>query len=202
MLDRRCFVKNSSVAVATASEVVLHGSQARGEKGPVFPAKAELRPEAVAGPGKDVEAKQPHVAAADFLSALLPDQLPIANLSYEDGRRSQWNFVPMTDRKGLPLKDMTADQQNLAMLLLKSVVSDFGYERSKVIMDLEAVLREQEGPQSAARRDPTKYHFIVYGTPAKAGLRTSSFVELRLRKWKASRLNATVLRCQSSDLPR
>jgi len=109
---------------------------------------------------------QASVAALAFLSSLNESQTKIAHLGYDDLSRVQWNFVPMTDRKGLPLKDMDSIQSELALNLLKSIVSDDGFRRSEMIMQYEGVLREQEGPKSASRRDPKKYHFTIYGDPS------------------------------------
>jgi len=115
--------------------------------------------------GKTSKTLQADVAAVTFLDSLNKVQRAIAQISYDNMARVQWNFVPMTDRKGLPLKDMDLVQQELALNLLKSVVSESGFRRSELIMQYEGVLREQEGPKSASRRDPAKYHFTIYGEP-------------------------------------
>jgi hypothetical protein len=169
-ISRRGFVSSASVIAGGAAGFAL---ATRGAF--TSPAMAEvvigLPGDTPAQTAEKAPAKiQPDVAAVAFLDSLSKEQRAVAHLSYDNMARVQWNFVPMTDRKGLPLKDMNADQRELAMLLLKSVVSDSGYRRSELIMQYEGVLREQEGPKSASRRDPAKYHFTIYGEPSKKSM--------------------------------
>ena len=169
-LSRRGFVSSASAVTATAVGVAL---SSRG-----FLASSAMA-EVVLGQPSDTNAQsstttaktlQPDVSAVTFLDSLTKEQRAIAQISYDDLARVQWNFVPMTDRKGLPLKDMDSVQQELALNLLKSVVSESGFRRSELIMQYEGVLREQEGPKSASRRDPAKYHFTIYGEPNKKSM--------------------------------
>ncbi len=62
--------------------------------------------------------------------------------------------------------DMTEPQKNAAIQLLRSIVSQPGFEKSRKIMDMENVLRQLEGPNSHQRRNPEKYYFTVYGKPS------------------------------------
>lgn len=103
-------------------------------------------------------------ATQAFVSQLDAKQKEKAVLSYESGERVKWQFVPLPTRKGLPMMEMTPAQQTAAKQVLKSAVSQLGYEKATTIMSLENVLRKLEGPTSHERRNPEKYYFTVYGT--------------------------------------
>lgn len=106
-------------------------------------------------------------AANAFLSALSPEQRARAVLRFEDDERQNWHFVPR-DRKGLPLLDMSATQKHLAAALLSAGLSQRGYIKAVTIMSLEEVLRILEN-DSGDRRNPEKYYFSIFGTPAPKG---------------------------------
>jgi len=92
---------------------------------------------------------------------------------FDDTRRFDWHYVPMQDRKGLPLKRMTAAQVVLANRLLQTALSASGYEKSREIMQLENVLAELENARGY--RDPEKYYLSVFGTPEPGGDWAMSF---------------------------
>ena len=60
-------------------------------------------------------------AANAFLSALDDSQRDKATFPWKDEERSNWHFIPRS-RNGLPLKEMTASQQQLAYALLQSAL--------------------------------------------------------------------------------
>jgi hypothetical protein len=173
-ISRRCFVASglvsSSAVAGTAMGVAIasRGFFSNSAIAEVVIGQPSDTPTETAA--KKTKTPQPDVAAIAFLDSLSKEQRAIAHLSYDDMLRVQWNFVPMTDRKGLPLKDMDSVQQELALKLLKSVVSESGFRRSELIMQYEGVLREQEGPKSASRRDPQKYNFTIYGEPSNKSM--------------------------------
>ncbi len=105
-------------------------------------------------------------AASAFLSSLTPEQKAQATFPFESdakGERVNWHFIPR-ERKGLPLKDMTAPQVALARALLKTGLSDDGYKKAETIQSLESILREME-KDTTGKRDPLKYYVSVFGTP-------------------------------------
>jgi hypothetical protein len=73
----------------------------------------------------------------------------------------------MFPRNGLPLKEMTPAQQQLAHDLLKVSLSQAGYQTATTIMSLENVLKaiETTGPV----RDAEQYFFSIFGTPSAKG---------------------------------
>ena len=111
-------------------------------------------------------AKAAVVAGKQFLDLLSKEQRGVAVLPFSDARRTDWHFIPMETRKGLPLRDMTEPQRQSAMQLLKQVVSPSGYQRTLDVFAYEAILLELEGPAAAKRRDYTKYFFTIYGEPS------------------------------------
>jgi hypothetical protein len=123
-------------------------------------------------------AKQPAgmqmVASAEkLLNSLNKDQKPKASLEFDDKERTNWHFVPYQEakkplRKGLPLQDMTGEQKETALALLRAGTSADGYTKATTIMSLEAILRELE-KNGANVRDPEWYFFTIFGKPAKTG---------------------------------
>ena len=107
-------------------------------------------------------------AAKRYVETLTTEQKQIAVLEFQDKKRTEWHFIPMETRKGLPLRDMTESQRTAAIAILKQVLSPSGYQRSVEIMDYEAILLELEGPTQVKRRDYTKYYFTLYGQPSES----------------------------------
>jgi hypothetical protein len=105
-------------------------------------------------------------AVNTFIGSLKEEQSKKVLYAFEDEERYNWHFIPR-DRKGLPFKEMTAEQRQLATALLKTTMSDQGYNKAKSIMELEVVLKALENlPPENDRRDPEKYYFTVFGKPS------------------------------------
>lgn len=103
-------------------------------------------------------------AAGRFLASLDDAQRAKAEFPFNDDERRNWAFVPQ-DRKGLPVKDMTAAQRRLAMDLLRSAMSDHGYNKATNIMSLELILKDLEGAGARFDRNPGLYYLSVFGQP-------------------------------------
>ncbi len=130
-------------------------------------------------------------AATRFLESLDAEQRKKATYPLESEEYLRWNFIPTEAfaRNGLVLREMTEAQRTLAHNLLKSGLSDRGYQTYSAIIALEDILRVVEGARAggaappagapgAARggggrggfeRDPTKYFFTVFGQPSATG---------------------------------
>jgi hypothetical protein len=104
-------------------------------------------------------------AADAFLASLQPEQRSKALFEFADAERLNWHFVPRA-RRGLPLKEMTAAQQELARGILRAGLSRRGYLTASTIIELDLVLREMGG--NPAVRDPELYYFSIFGTPSHA----------------------------------
>jgi hypothetical protein len=114
-------------------------------------------------------AAQMSAAAGRFLSSLTPEQRQQATFAMEADERLRWNFIPdeMFPRNGLPFKAMTEPQRKAAHDLLRSGLSDRGYQTYTAIIQLENILRAIENGRLA--RDPEAYRFSVFGTPDPKG---------------------------------
>jgi hypothetical protein len=113
-------------------------------------------------------------AAQKWLDSLSAEQKARVVFEFDSKERTNWNFVPLQDkekrptRKGLPLGEMSAAQQELALALVKAGTSGYGYKEAVQIMSLEKILRELEKKGSMVR-DPGWYFFTVFGKPGKTG---------------------------------
>jgi hypothetical protein len=108
-------------------------------------------------------------AVAAWIDALVPEQRARALRPMDDQRRTDWHFIPKFERKGLSLREMNPAQQRLAMEVLRSVVSQSGYEKSAAIMQLDEILRIIEAEKAKNIRDPERYFFTIFGTPVAQG---------------------------------
>ncbi len=110
-------------------------------------------------------------AATAWLAALSSSQRASALAPFDDERK-RWFYTP-TDHGGLPLAGMDAPQQQAAMRLLGTGLSDPGYTTAATIMGLENVLdRAENFSNNGARargRDPQLYYLTVFGEPTLAG---------------------------------
>jgi len=103
-------------------------------------------------------------AAQALLAALDDAGRGRIQFAFDSDERFNWHFVPRT-RLGLPLKDMTPAQRDLAFALLKTGLSAQGFSRAESIRSLENVLRAMEKRDS---RDPEMYFVTIFGDPAGA----------------------------------
>ena len=105
--------------------------------------------------------------AQNFLSTLTPELKSKAQYALDDAERFNWNFVPIK-RNGLTYYDFSDKQRDAATVLLKSSLSERGYQKAMAIVNLENILMvvEKQAPDSR-HRDPLNYHFTVFGEPAE-----------------------------------
>ena len=129
-------------------------------------------------------------AATRFLDSLDAEQRKKATFPLESEEYLRWNFIPTEGfpRNGLLLREMTEPQRKLAHDLLRSGLSDRGYQTYTAIIALEDILRVVEGARAGGtpggaqpgagrggggrggfERDPTKYFFTVFGQPSATG---------------------------------
>jgi len=137
-------------------------------------------------------------AANAWLDSLTDEQRDQATYPLDDAERTHWHFVPtsMFPRNGLPFKEMTAPQRDLANELLQASLSQAGFETVNGIRTLEQLLLDQQnasrgeaagglgtGPVLAVApqgrgggrggfgivRDPDQYFFTIFGEPSASG---------------------------------
>jgi hypothetical protein len=111
-------------------------------------------------------------AAERFLAGLTPQQRAKTLFAFEDAERMNWHFIPLQDkdrkptRKGLPLGEMSGEQRQAALDLLKAGTSPQGDRQATTIMSLENILHELERGGSMVRH-PGWYFFSVFGRPSR-----------------------------------
>jgi hypothetical protein len=119
----------------------------------------------VVGPGADMTA-----AAEKFVGTLSAEQRKTALMNYDDPARLDWHFIPKGHRKGLQIKEMSAEQRKAAHALLSAALSQAGYQKATTIMELEAILHELEkAKQGGNIRDTERYYFTLFGQPTLEG---------------------------------
>ena len=101
-------------------------------------------------------------AAAKFLDSLNNEQAAAVRFPFDGEDRFDWHFIPR-ERKGVPLKMMTASQRSAALDLVRSGLSEQGFTKAESIRQLERILFELEGRDI---RDPDLYFFMIFGEPA------------------------------------
>ena len=106
-------------------------------------------------------------AATSFVGSLTSEQRGVAVMPYDTPKRVDWHFIPKPERKGLQFKLMTKEQQQASMKLLRSALSQIGYDKATKIMSLENLLKELEAGKGANIRDPERYFFTLFGTPGQ-----------------------------------
>lgn len=104
-------------------------------------------------------------AAAAFLATLSPAKREMAHLPFHSEERLNWHFVPRM-RQGLPLKQMSPEERQAALALLKASLSATGLTKVETIRNLEDVLRAIE---NEPRRDAELYYFTVFGEASEKG---------------------------------
>lgn len=109
-------------------------------------------------------------SAGEFLSTLTEEQRSTATMAFDEPKRLDWHFIPKANRKGLQIKDMNAEQRKAAHALLRSGLSELGYDKAVMIMDLESILHELEKKRQGGQiRDPERYYFTIFGKPEQSG---------------------------------
>lgn len=106
-------------------------------------------------------------AARAFVESLEPQQARQAQAAFDAPDRREFTYLP-GPRPGLALADMSADQQQRAIDLLATGLSERGFGRARGIMALEEILAGIEratGSPGWERRHPEYYWFRVLGEP-------------------------------------
>ncbi len=106
-------------------------------------------------------------AAQRFVASLTSEQSAKGIMAFDDPARLDWHNIPKPVRKGLQLRDLTAEQQALAHGLLKAALSETGYDKAVKIMALENNLREGEKNLTNGHlRDPLRFFLTIFGQPS------------------------------------
>jgi len=105
-------------------------------------------------------------AAQAFLKALTPEQATRAQIPFDSPQRLDWHNIPKATRKGIQLREMTEQQQELCHNLLQAGLSDSGYHKAVQILSLENnLLIGEQNRVGTPFRDPQRYFLTIFGTP-------------------------------------
>jgi uncharacterized protein DUF3500 len=99
-------------------------------------------------------------AATQYLGSLDDAGRSKTSYAFGDSERQRWHWTTPRGfpRNGLPLNEMNQDQRALALALLRTSVSEAGYQKALDIMSLQRDLGN----------DPELYYVTVFGTPGGA----------------------------------
>lgn len=113
--------------------------------------------------------------AVTFLNALNQEQKNKALLDFNSPLKDKWHYLPHMKfiREGIPIKELQPRQKKLFFNLLKTSLSNSGYNKALKIMDLENVLAELSGDY--IYRDSEKYYVTFYGNPETDSIWSWSF---------------------------
>jgi hypothetical protein len=103
-------------------------------------------------------------ASEAFLTSLDEKQKATALLPFTAEERENWHFIPLNDRKGLRLGDLTPAQRPRLFALLDTGLTERGMLTASSIIALEQYLREKE--KNPVMRDPEKYFLTIFGEPS------------------------------------
>jgi hypothetical protein len=115
------------------------------------------------------------VPTVDFLKSLTQAQRNKTQMLFNDQSRILWHYLPssMFPRAGIQLNELDSNQKAKLDELLKTFLSETGYNKTMKIIDLENILLEISG--DSIRRNPEKYSVAFYGNPEKDPLWAFSF---------------------------
>jgi hypothetical protein len=134
--------------------------------------------------------------AVEFLDSLNEEQRKKAQMTFDHDSKDSWHFFPglMYERSGIKFDALNADQRELLHNLLRTYLSETGYNKTLRIMDLENVLIEIKS--NVHMRDSEDYHIAFYGDPESDHLWAWSFEGHHVS------LNFTILNDKISVAPR
>jgi len=102
-------------------------------------------------------------AAKTFLNTLKPQQAKSARFDFGGRAHDNWNFMGTYVKPGLPLERMTKQQKAAAYDLLSKALSKSGYEKLRLIMKTQDIMREMgDGPND---RNSERFSITVFGAP-------------------------------------
>lgn len=106
-------------------------------------------------------------SADQFLGQLSEDQKTQVLFGFDDPERLNWHFIPR-ERKGVGLWDLEGEALMAANNLVKSGLSNKGFEKILQVRSLEEVLylfERGDEEQRRKKRHPHKYYLTIFGKP-------------------------------------
>jgi len=111
------------------------------------------------------------VKQANHFIQLLTEEQKISTLfPFDNNERYNFHFVPIK-RKGVTFNEMSAEQIEAGLGLLKACLSEQTFKKTNDIVKLEVVLKELEKRKPEDKyRDPGNYHFTIFGIPSEKNI--------------------------------
>ena len=105
-------------------------------------------------------------AAGKFIHLLDANQQAHALYPFDTDERYTFHYFPVDNRKGIAMDELNPAQQQAALDLMKTCLSDPTVKKVNEIMQLEVLLKvlEKRKPEDHFR-DPGKYYYTIFGIP-------------------------------------
>ncbi len=105
--------------------------------------------------------------AMGFMAMLPPELRSEARFEFGGRTHRAWNFMGTRAKPGLLIERMNAQQKEAAYALLRSVLSQSGYDKARLVMATQDVMREMgHGPRS---RNSERFAIAIFGEPSASG---------------------------------
>lgn len=105
-----------------------------------------------------------------FIELLTNEQKVSTLFPFDNNERYNFHFIPI-DRKGITFNEMSADQIEVGLGLLKTCLSDQTFKKTTDIVKLEVILKELEKRKLEDKyRDSGNYHFTIFGIPSEKNI--------------------------------
>jgi len=102
-----------------------------------------------------------------FIATLNESQKTKALYPFDTAERYRFMYVPLDDRKGISMNELTDAQRSAVFDLLKTSLTTETIAKIKSIMLLDNVLKELEHRKADDHyRDPGKYFITIFGIPS------------------------------------
>ncbi|HTQ66718.1 MAG TPA: DUF3500 domain-containing protein [Puia sp.] len=105
-------------------------------------------------------------AVNKFINLLDSNQKAKTLFPFDSDERYGFHYFPIDNRKGIPMDELNAAQQQAAFDLIKTCLSEPATNKIKEIISLEVILKELEHRKANDHfRDPGKYYYTIFGVP-------------------------------------
>ncbi len=151
---------------------------------------------AVKGHGNAQVTSEIAEACNKWLNSLTPEQKAKGTYDFRDGERIFWYYPPL-NRHGLTLRDMDANQRELAYGMIDASLAPDTALKAKQIMEHELVLGPIEVEEGTANfdRNPELYYWTVFGEPGGDGpwgwRAEGHHVSLHINAWEDKIISVT-----------
>ncbi|MEL6965554.1 MAG: DUF3500 domain-containing protein, partial [Pseudomonadota bacterium] len=101
--------------------------------------------------------------ARRYLKTLPDTSARLTRFSFDDATRASWNFMGTGIKPGLPIEQMNDEQKTAVDALLRSLLSGDGYEKARLIMACQDVMRDLG--RGSASRNSERFSIALFGEP-------------------------------------